>query len=146
LKRYTSLEQLLGCDVFAMFMALHVYLYLHTSLVADLVVDTTELSRNVSYRADIEHRLGRATDLPVRFPDGHDEPALEDGMDVDWQQIRSHARTAAETLGRAACFERLATMAEQLIEAAAEEMRLSRRAAPRGRTVECSPPPSMSGR
>ncbi len=126
------LEQLPAHDKFAMFMALHVYLYLRTSWIADLVVDTTELSRNASYRLDIEQRLRHATGLSVSFPDARDEHETADDIDVDWRQIRSHGLAAAQTVGSTeenpGQLERLIAMAEQLIDSAAAAMAASRHA------------------
>ncbi len=119
------LERVPERDTFSMFMALHIYLYLRTSLIADIIVDVTELIGNSSCRDDVERALLRATGLPVTLHDAQDEPRTGGAMDIDWDEIRSHGRAAA---GHAAANEhisRLLAMAERLIDSAAAEMRRS---------------------
>jgi glycosyltransferase involved in cell wall biosynthesis len=115
------LQKLPMGDKFAMFMALHVYLYLHTSQIADLVVDATELARHEPYRVEIEHQLSGRTGLDVRLLDGTDEPAPHDCFDIDWEQIRVHGRNAAEALGSDERVKHLVVLSDQLIDAAAKE-------------------------
>ena len=88
-------------DVFAMFMALHIYLYLHAQVSADLTIDVARMAQDHSHRAAIEGDIRQRTKLPISFSDVRDEPRNSIDMDVeaiDWEEIERHALVAARHL------------------------------------------------
>lgn len=87
-------------EMFEMFMAIHVYLYLHAAFGCDLLIDSTELARNPDYCRHCEADVRRRTGLPVDFSGGRQATqrvAMINGA-VDWQRIFQHARLAATHL------------------------------------------------
>lgn len=128
------LESLPEHDIFAIFMAMHIYLYLHAQISADLTVDVTKLARDVDYRSDIERRLGRQTGLPISLSDVADalRPSeLDVVAAIEWDKIREHARIAVATLSKVADSQQLTASAAEFINAAFDEIR--RDETPRGR-------------
>lgn len=124
-----QLEVLPEHHVFALFMGLHVYLYLHAQLSADLTVDVTRLSRDDGYRSGIEQSIREHAGLAISLSGGSDVggPA---GIDVDvasidWEEIREHARVAVRMLSRFGDPARLMQNATALIDATMAEMRAS---------------------
>jgi hypothetical protein len=117
-------------DGFAMFMALHVYLYLHAELSADLVMDVTRMAHDDSYRRDIERRLTDSTDLPISFSDVSQEeratPADVDVSAINWDEIREHGWAAARALSDFADLGHLLERAAEFIDAAYKEARPGR--------------------
>jgi glycosyltransferase involved in cell wall biosynthesis/tetratricopeptide (TPR) repeat protein len=113
--------------VFALFMGLHIYLYLHAQLVADMTVDVTRMARHEDYRQYVEQEVERQTGLAISFADVEDAlPAsnLEINTDgIDWQAIREYARVAAQTLSSVGDPGRLAELSASLIEDTIEEVR-----------------------
>jgi hypothetical protein len=111
--------------VFGVFMALHIYLYLHAGISADLTMDVTRMARDERYRGDIERDLKDRTGLPVVFSDVRDErrsgPAYVDVAAIDWDEIREHGRVAARALSKFADIEKLAQRADEFIDAAFAE-------------------------
>ena len=112
-------------EVFGVFMALHIYLYLHAGLSADLTMDVTRMARDERYRGDIERALKDRTGLPVSFSDIRDE-RRSGSADVDlaafgWDEIREHGRQAARALSGCADFEKLAQRADEFVAAAFAE-------------------------
>ncbi len=112
-------------EVFGMFMALHIYLYLHAELSADLTIDVTQMARDEAYRREVERRVAERTLLPVSFSDIRDErrlqPAEIDAAAIDWNQIGEHAATAVHALSEFADTNHLRLKAEALIRTAAAE-------------------------
>ena len=106
-------------EVFGLFMALHLYLYLHAGLCADLTMDVTRMARDDNYRADIERDIKTRTGLPVSFSDIRDERrrgiTSADAAAVDWDAIREHGRLAARELSSLAGTDKLARRADELI-------------------------------
>ena len=129
-ERLSLLGSLPESHAFAMFMALHVYLYLHAQFsTADLTVDVTKLARDGGYRSGIEDELARQTGLEVSLSDVIDEQgasgvAIGAGA-IDWDEIREHARFAAQTLGAFAEPMQLIENATAFIDSAIEEMHKS---------------------
>lgn len=127
--RGRQLELLPEHHAFALFMGLHVYLYLHAQLTADLAVDVTRLSRDDGYRSGIEQSIREHAGLAISLSGGSDVggPA---GIDVDvaaidWEEIREHARVAVRMLSRFGDPARLMQNATALIDATMAEMRAS---------------------
>jgi hypothetical protein len=90
-------------DVFSVFMALHIYLYLHGELVADLSVDATGLARDLGYRRRIERSISERTGLKISFDDAQEVARFtaDESMNIDaidWAEIRLHAQAAADAL------------------------------------------------
>jgi GR25 family glycosyltransferase involved in LPS biosynthesis len=114
---------------FAMFMALHIYLYLHAQFSADLAVDVTKLARDGGYRSRIESELARQTGLEISLSDVADEQrpsGVAIGVAaIDWDEIRDHARVAAQTLSAFADPRELMLNAIALIDSTIEEMHRS---------------------
>jgi hypothetical protein len=87
-------------EMFEMFMAIHVYLYLHAAFSCDVLIDSTELSRNPDYARQCEADLRRSTGLCVDLSAGAQKTqrvAMVNGA-VDWRRILQHARLAAAHL------------------------------------------------
>jgi hypothetical protein len=112
-------------DIFAVFMAFHIYLYLHAGLSADLIMDMTRMARDEVYRRDIERELELGTGLSVSFTDARDERRSGAfGMHpdtIDWDEIREHGRAAADALSGFADVGCLAKRADEYIDAAFAE-------------------------
>lgn len=89
-------------DGFAMFAALQIYLYLYAESVADLTVDVTRMSRDVTYRQSIERELAAKTGLSVSLADvaaGENPKPRDIAVDaVRWDEIAGHAARAADFL------------------------------------------------
>ena len=65
-------------DVFALFMALHVYLYLHAERIVDCVVDVTRAAHQPDYLAAIEQELRARCGLQLSLSDVRDERQPDD--------------------------------------------------------------------
>lgn len=87
-------------DMFGMFMGLHIYLYLHAQMSADVTVDTTRMARDRNYRSAIEDELRQRTHLPISFADSKDQGMRSDHEwdQIDWDAIREHADKAIHSL------------------------------------------------
>jgi FkbM family methyltransferase len=114
---------------FAMFMTLHIYLYLHALLSADLTVDVTTLGKDSGYRSRIENALARQTGLEISLSDVAGESRVSGvaigAAAIDWDEIREHARAAVRTLSVFADPTDLMESATALIDSAIEEMHRS---------------------
>ena len=112
-------------DLFSLFAALHVYLYLHAERVADIVVDVTRMAREPEYWAATAQELRAYCRLPVSFGDVRDEGQPDDAQfdlaAVDWAAIHEHGREAARALAGGDNPKPLARRAEALICAARSE-------------------------
>jgi hypothetical protein len=112
-------------DVFTVFMAFHIYLYLHAELATDLTIDVTKMARDDAYRCDVERQLAERTLLPVSFYDIRDERRLQpteiDAEAIDWDRIREHAAAAVVALSGFGDAKRLARKADEFINAALAE-------------------------
>ena len=108
-------------DAFAMFMAMHIYLYLNAMLVADICVDVSRMEEDEQYRVDIEADIKVRSGLEVSFADVRDEgffPA-DVGFELDavnWGEIRDHCRVASRFLSRIADPEALIEKANVFID------------------------------
>jgi len=76
-------------------MGIHIYLYLHATLTAEITVDVTKMARDKQYRELVEADVTRCSGLFVSFADVREEPhprSLDLDLDsVDWDEIREHA-------------------------------------------------------
>jgi GR25 family glycosyltransferase involved in LPS biosynthesis len=128
-ERLRLLHSLPESHAFAMFMALHVYLYLHAQLAADLTIDVTKLARDSEYRSRIENQLAQQTGLQVSLSDVTDRqpatPVAIGAAAIDWDEIRQHACACVEALGVYADSTDLMQGATALIDSAIEEMHYS---------------------
>lgn len=118
-------------DMFAMFMGLHIYLYLHAQMCADLTVDTTRMTRDKKYRSDIEDELRQRTRLPISFDDSKDQRLHFDreSNQIDWDAIREHADKAIHALRPIGQVAPLANWARSRINDAFVESRMQGRTA-----------------
>lgn len=112
-------------EVFGIFMALHLYLYLHAALSADLMMDVTRMARDADCREGFESDLKKSTGLGVSFADIREErrlSAAEAKFDkVDWDRVAEHGRAAARALGAFADVEVLSQNAARFIASACAE-------------------------
>ena len=114
-------------DMFSMFMAAHIYLYLHATLTADMAVDVTRLARDSAYRASVEADVAARTNLTVSFADVREERQARPQdfvlKSIDWDEIRQLGNKAVEQLeGLGAC-ELLRRQAGEWIDAALAELK-----------------------
>src|SRR5271170_6639041 len=126
-KKVRPLELLPEHHMFALFMGLQIYLYLHARLSADLAADVTRIARDDAYRLDVERAVERQTGLVVSFADAADvEPqngVQFDQASVDWDEIREFAHVAAGMLSKFGDPLQLTARADAFIEETIEEMR-----------------------
>jgi GR25 family glycosyltransferase involved in LPS biosynthesis len=122
-----ALDLLPEQHTFALFMGLHIYLYLHAHLCADLTADVSRMARDQRYRLDIEQAIKHKTGLAISLADATEAQApkaLEfDTASIDWDEIREHARAAVEMLSKFGDSEQLTVRAAEFIDAAFDEMR-----------------------
>ncbi len=122
-----QLEFLPEHQMFALFMGLHIYLYLHARLCADLAADVTRMARDERYRSEIEQAIKQKTGLPVSLADVAEierPNGIEFDQDsVDWDEIREHARMAVQMLSTFGDSEQLTAHATEFINAAFNDMR-----------------------
>jgi GR25 family glycosyltransferase involved in LPS biosynthesis len=122
-----ALDLLPEQHTFALFMGLHIYLYLHAQLCADLTADVSRMARDQRYRLDIEQAIKHKTGLAISLADATEaqaSKALEfDTASIDWDEIREHARAAVEMLSKFGDSEQLTVRAAEFIDAAFDEMR-----------------------
>jgi glycosyltransferase involved in cell wall biosynthesis len=118
-------------DMFGMFAGLHIYLYLHARMSADVTVDATRVARDKKYRSTIEDELRQRTHLPVSFGDSIDQGARSDHKwdQVDWDAIREHADKAIHSLRPSGDSKVLARWAKSWINDAFVESKMEQRAA-----------------
>ena len=121
------LELLPDHQAFAMFMGLHIYLYLHAQLSADMTADVTRMARDERYRSEIERAIWQRTGLEISFADVADleGPAVVamDPAAIDWDEIREHAKVAVRKLSSVADPDRLMLNATEFIENTIDEIR-----------------------
>jgi glycosyltransferase involved in cell wall biosynthesis len=118
-------------DMFSMFMAAHIYLYLHAMLTADMTVDVTRMARDPGYRISVEAELTAHTGLAVSFADVREERQArpQDFVleSIDWDEMRQHGKKAAEQLAGLGAFDQLSRQAGEWIDAALAEVENLRR-------------------
>jgi Flp pilus assembly protein TadD len=86
-------------DVFSMFVATHVYLYLHARTAADLLVDSTRLAVDSNYRQSMTRELRELTGLRLSLADARERLSLASADHaINRDRIESHLRIAA-TMG-----------------------------------------------
>jgi glycosyltransferase involved in cell wall biosynthesis len=123
--RNRALLGLSEAQTFALFMALHVYLYVHAELAADLTVDVSRMGNDAGDRSAAEREIRDRTGLAVSFADVRPERGGRPGLGmgpVDWEEISEHGRVAARTLSVFASLDQLSRRAAELIEAARTAM------------------------
>jgi len=114
-------------DVFGMFMAVHIYLYLHARQRADMMVDVTRMAADRAYRRDVEQEVLLRTNLPIGLGDVEDVPQSNflDISAINWQEINAHAELAVRALSDFYAPVQLQQNASEIIAATAAEMRTS---------------------
>jgi len=87
-------------EMFELFMAIHLYLSLHAFFVADIAVDSTEMTRNPDYRRHCEEQVLQTTGLTVDFSSGKQPTQRAEMVNgaIDWQRIGRHANVAIASL------------------------------------------------
>src|SRR5215813_6680732 len=122
-----ALELMPEHHAFSLFMGLHIYLYMHAQLCADIATDVTRMARDQEYRSKIEREIKSQSGLAVSFADVADirpPTGVEfDHISVDWDEIRKHARVAVQMLTQFGDPTRLAASAETFIAETIQEMR-----------------------
>lgn len=109
---------------FGMFMGLHIYLYLHAHLVADMVVDVTQMARDTGYRSCMETELQDRTGLAVSFHDVKEEKheIMFDAGKINWAEIRKHGCNAALVLAEFGDVNQLKTIVATIIDSTFAEL------------------------
>jgi hypothetical protein len=111
------LDTLSEAELFGLFMALHLYLYVAAQASADLSIDATRLARDRHYRETTAARLAEMTGLAIDLADvkdvAHAHWAAPDG--IDWQEIRESLDFAGLALDHLYSREELARGGERLI-------------------------------
>jgi hypothetical protein len=84
------LELMSEQELFVLYMAFHTYLYMSARESADIVIDSTKIARDESYRQLARDQLTSATGLPITFCDVTEiqqyhpfDPTL-----IDWKEVR----------------------------------------------------------
>jgi FkbM family methyltransferase len=128
-ERVRLLRLLPESDAFAMFMALHVYLYLHAQLTVDLTVDVTKLAKDSVYLSHIENELARQTGLEISLSDVANGQSARgvaiSAAVIDWDEIREHARLAVQILSAFGDPTKLMENATEFVDSAFEELHKS---------------------
>jgi hypothetical protein len=107
------LSGLSDADVFAMFMAVHLYLSVHAEMTADLTIDATRLGIDPAYRDRVRQDIVEKTGLTLSLADAAHNPqfAIMDPEAIDWLEIESHLQSAVRALsggGATARYEEIA--------------------------------------
>ena len=112
-------------EMFEMFMAIHLYLYLHAFFCADVAVDSTELARNPDYRRQCEEEVQQATGLAVDFSSARQESLRIEMINgtIDWGRIEQHASLAVASLAQHHDRAILDRLADRMLQAAFAESR-----------------------
>lgn len=121
-----GLRKLRQHDAFSLFMAVHVYLYLHAKLVCTVEADVTAMALDPAHRNGLEREISACTGVAVTFDDVRDEPST-DKVDIDlaaadWPGIREYGLAAARALKPYGDEAQLVGFANKLIDAAFAEM------------------------
>jgi tetratricopeptide (TPR) repeat protein len=87
-------------DLFSIFTALHLYLYLHARIAADLFVDSTRLASDNGYRQAMTCELRELTGLRLSLGDARQRVSLAVADHaVNRDRLESHARIAVSMCG-----------------------------------------------
>jgi hypothetical protein len=89
-------------DIFSIFVAVHVYLYMHGRSCADLLVDTTKLTRDAAYLKDTTARLRELTGLQLSLTDARADIKFTaaDPAIIARRDIERHVAVAEKLLPR----------------------------------------------
>jgi hypothetical protein len=129
------LDTMSEAELFGLFMALHLYLYIAAQARADLAIDATRLARDRPYRETIANRLSVQTGLAIDLADVEDVAQAHwvapDG--IDWRDIRETLDLAVRILDPPLAREELARSGERLIDETVAEMQTGERYLARAR-------------
>jgi hypothetical protein len=116
-------------DLFAMFMAVHLYLYIHAEMTADMTVDSTRLALDPAYCGNICQQITKRTRIRVSLADARhgQQFAMMDPATIDWDAIEVHRRAAIRALSAVHGTERPEAIAARLLDEARAEMTQSER-------------------
>ena len=97
-------------DLFVLYMAFHIYLYIIAQISADIVLDVTKLFRVEAYCKQARDHLACVTGLPINFNGMTEVQQFHpfDPASIDWKSIREDLNFAVLTLdhisiGRRSC-------------------------------------------
>jgi hypothetical protein len=124
-----TLFQLADADVFAMFMAVHLYLSVHAEMTADLTVDTTRLGIDPAYRDGMRQEIAERTGVLCSLADAtHSQQfAIMDCEAIDWPEIAGHLQSAVRALSDDGAAARREDIAVRLFEETRAELARSER-------------------
>jgi hypothetical protein len=127
-----DIQSLLGlpdADLFAMFMAVHLYLYIHAETTADMTVDATRLGLEPAYRDDIRQEIVDRTGIQLSLADARhaQQFAMMEPAAIDWDEIEGHSQSAVRALGGARGMAQREEIAARLLDATRAEMAQSER-------------------
>jgi hypothetical protein len=133
----TKLSKLMtGQDLFCLYMAFHIYLYICARQNADIVIDVTKMARDANYHQRVRDQLTSATGLPITFDDTTEvqqyypfDPAL-----IDWKEIRENVDFAVLMLDHAFDRQELLRFGAELVDETLAEIATSEKYVARART------------
>jgi len=122
-------SELTHTKLFEMFMAVHLYLYAHAELAADLSVDVTRLGRDPAYSSKIQREIAELTEIKLATTNARhtQQFAMIDPLELDWGEIKAHGRSAVSALAQMYATARCEEIVSRLIEEAHSEMLESER-------------------
>lgn len=122
-------------DLFSLYFALHIYVYVVAQLQADIIVDLTKAARDHNYRATVREQLISATGIPISLNDIADRQQYHpfDAHAVDWPAIEDTFEFAVQSLEHVYDRQKLLRIGSRLINETRDEMRLSERYLARAR-------------
>ncbi|MGH7029631.1 MAG: tetratricopeptide repeat protein, partial [Stellaceae bacterium] len=90
-------------DIFTIFVAMHIYFYMQARSAADLMIDSTKLARDHSYRQSVTHDLREMTGLQLSVADAKESfhfTTANHGV-INRNHLERHVRVAANMLEEA---------------------------------------------
>jgi len=124
-----TVSELTDTKLFEMFMAVHLYLYAHAEMTADLSVDMTRLGRDPAYSSKIRREIAELTEINLAAMNARhtQQFAMIDPRQLDWGEIKAHGRSVVSALARLYDTARCEQIVSRLIEEAHSEMLESER-------------------
>ncbi len=112
------LASLSDSDLFTIFAAMHIYLYLQAARAADLTIDSTQLARDRGYRQSMTRELREMTGLQLSLADAKESFRFTtaDHSVINRNHIERHIRVAAGMVPKGQVNSESLQYAEQLLE------------------------------
>jgi hypothetical protein len=114
-------------DLFCLYMAFHIYLYMLARQNADIVIDVTKVAKDGNYCQEARNQLMSATGLQIPFDDAIEvqqyypfDPAL-----IDWKEIRENVDFAVLMLDHAFDRQELSRCGAELVDETRAEIEKS---------------------